>query len=315
MLQEKVTTNGTTETHNFFYDNTGKPYAMQVDGTTYYYITNLQGDVMGLVDSSGNTVATYTYDPYGKPLTATGELAEKNPLRYRGYYYDSESGLYYLQSRYYDPVIRRWINADALISTNVTSCNLFTYCFNNPGNMADYNGYFPEWITDWGEEWWEENVQPIIEFVRYIQEDKNNFNRNNEDEMKVLQSYFFSVYKGTTVIRVPSSRSGTFGAMFLSWRLNADEEGVNTVRHEYGHVIQMEELGVFKFIPAIGIPSILESGSKPYYDKPWELTADVYGGVTNRTHSEEYTREAFEYLEKYKNFKSWIYAMIQGLAS
>ena len=76
----------------------------------------------------------------------------------------------------------------------------------------------------------------------------------------------------------------------------------------------MEELGVFKFIPAIGIPSILESGSKPYYDKPWELTADVYGGVTNRTHSEEYTREAFEYLEKYKNFKNWIYAMIQGLA-
>ena len=59
---------------------------MQVNGTTYYYVTNLQGDVMGLVDASGNSVASYTYDPYGKVLTATGTLAEKNPLRYRGYY-------------------------------------------------------------------------------------------------------------------------------------------------------------------------------------------------------------------------------------
>ena len=75
LLQEKVTTNGTTETHNFFYDNTGKPYAMQINGTTYYYVTNLQGDVMGLVDTSGNSVASYTYDPYGKVLTATGALA------------------------------------------------------------------------------------------------------------------------------------------------------------------------------------------------------------------------------------------------
>ena len=112
-----MTTNGKTETHNFFYDNSGTPYAMQVDGTTYYYITNLQGDVMELVDASGNTVASYTYSPYGKVLTAEGTLADKNPLRYRGYYYDAESGLYYLQSRYYDPNIGRFINADSYAST------------------------------------------------------------------------------------------------------------------------------------------------------------------------------------------------------
>ena len=143
MLQEKVTTNGTTETHNFFYDNTGKPYAMQVNGTTYYYVTNLQGDVMGLVDTSGNTVASYTYDPYGKVLTATGTLAEKNPLRYRGYYYDSESSLYYLQSRYYDPATRRFVNADAFASTGqgLLGCNMFAYCNNDPGNSIDPYGY------------------------------------------------------------------------------------------------------------------------------------------------------------------------------
>ena len=139
LLQEKVTTDGTTETHNFFYDNTGKPYAMQVNGTTYYYVTNLQGDVMGLVDTSGNSVASYTYDPYGKVLTATGTLAEKNPLRYRGYYYDSESGLYYLQSRYYDPAVRRFVNADSYASTGqgILGQNMFAYCSNCPTISCD----------------------------------------------------------------------------------------------------------------------------------------------------------------------------------
>ena len=115
---------------------------MQVNGTTYYYVTNLQGDVMGLVDTSGNSVASYTYDPYGKPLTATGELADKNPLRYRGYYYDSESGLYYLQSRYYDPATRRFINADSYASTGqgLIGHNMFAYCLNSPTMLADRGG-------------------------------------------------------------------------------------------------------------------------------------------------------------------------------
>lgn len=137
-----MTTDGKTETHNFFYDNSGTPYAMQVDGTTYYYITNLQGDVMELVDANGNTVASYTYSPYGKVLTAEGALAETNPLRYRGYYYDSESGLYYLQSRYYDPNTGRFINADSYAGTGqgVLGYNMFAYCNNNPIIAADPDG-------------------------------------------------------------------------------------------------------------------------------------------------------------------------------
>ena len=115
---------------------------MQVNGTTYYYVTNLQGDVMGLVDTSGNSVASYTYDPYGKLLTATGELADKNPLRYRGYYYDSESGLYYLQSRYYDPATRRFVNADSYSSTGqgLIGHNMFAYCGNDPISRVDASG-------------------------------------------------------------------------------------------------------------------------------------------------------------------------------
>ncbi|MGM9602282.1 MAG: RHS repeat-associated core domain-containing protein, partial [Faecousia sp.] len=91
---------------------------------------------------SGSTVASYTYDPYGKVLTATGTMAETNPLRYRGYYYDTETALYYLQSRYYDPTICRFINADAYTSTGqgILGHNMFAYCRNNPVCMKDETG-------------------------------------------------------------------------------------------------------------------------------------------------------------------------------
>ena len=118
---------------DFFYAG-GVPYAFKHNGTLYYYITNLQGDVMSIVDEQGNVVASYEYDPYGNVISATGDLAETNPLRYRGYYYDAETRLYYLQSRYYDPELGRFINADAYASTGqgVLGYNMFAYCGNNP---------------------------------------------------------------------------------------------------------------------------------------------------------------------------------------
>ncbi len=161
LLQETVTTGDTTETHNFFYDNTGSPYAMQTGGTTYYYVTNLQGDVVALLDASGSTVASYAYDPYGKILSAEGTMAETNPLRYRGYYYDTETGLYYLQSRYYDPATYRFVNADnaAVIAVSPEKANwdknLFAYCDNDPVNRKDDEGNIWKWLPfmesgDWG---------------------------------------------------------------------------------------------------------------------------------------------------------------------
>ena len=100
-----------TNTIDFFYDASGLPYAMKYNGTVYYYITNLQGDVMRIVDASQNIVTSYEYDPYGKVISAKGTLANINPLRYRGYVYDQETGFYYLQSRYYDPATGRFLNA------------------------------------------------------------------------------------------------------------------------------------------------------------------------------------------------------------
>ena len=132
-------------TLDFFYDANGYPYALKYNDTTYYYITNLQGDVMYMIDAQGNTVASYDYDPYGNIFSATGAMAEINPLRYRGYYYDTELEMYYLQSRYYDPQIGRFINADDVSFLGATgtplSYNLFTYCENNPLIHSDPCGY------------------------------------------------------------------------------------------------------------------------------------------------------------------------------
>lgn len=142
---------GGGKTLDFIYDHDGAPYALiyrngSAAAETYYYITNLQGDVMQLVDEDGNTAAQYSYDPYGNILSATGNMAQINPLRYRGYYFDAESGLYYLQSRYYDSKIGRFINADSIdylgATGSVMSFNLFAYCENNPVNNTDTTGTF-----------------------------------------------------------------------------------------------------------------------------------------------------------------------------
>lgn len=134
---------GDGKTIDFVYDENNQPLAMKYNNTLYYYVLNAQGDVVRIVDSSRNTVASYTYDPWGKIISSSGTLADINPLRYRGYYYDSETGFYYLQSRYYDPEIGRFINADSYASTDATgllSTNMFTYCENDPVNKSDPSG-------------------------------------------------------------------------------------------------------------------------------------------------------------------------------
>lgn len=129
------------------------PLSVTWNGTTYYYVTNLQGDVVSIVDSAGSVVVNYWYDAYGRPLGLSGSmhssLGKYNPLRYRGYVYDIFSGFYYLQSRYYNPEIGRFINADGQISGvggNLLGYNQFAYCFNNPVNMSDPAGNWPQFI-------------------------------------------------------------------------------------------------------------------------------------------------------------------------
>ena len=134
---------GGGKTIDFVYDENNQPLAMKYNNTLYYYVLNAQGDVVRIVNSSRSVVASYTYDPWGKIISSSGTLADINPLRYRGYYYDTETGFYYLQSRYYDPAIGRFINADSYASTDATgllSTNMFAYCENDPVNKSDPDG-------------------------------------------------------------------------------------------------------------------------------------------------------------------------------
>ena len=137
---------GSGITMDFFYDQNGQPYAMKYNNQLLYYVLNQQGDVVRLVNSSGTSYGIYTYDAWGNILTTTGSMASTlgqiNPLRYRGYVYDVECNLYYLQSRYYDPAIGRFINADVFASTGqgILGNNMFAYCNNSPVNKIDPSG-------------------------------------------------------------------------------------------------------------------------------------------------------------------------------
>ena len=112
--------------------------------TEYFYRKNLQGDVIGIVDSTGANVAEYRYDAWGRILEEIGTMASVNPIRYRGYCYDAETEMYYLHTRYYDPEVGRFINSDdvSLLGTNgdFASYNLFDYCGNNSASRVDDGG-------------------------------------------------------------------------------------------------------------------------------------------------------------------------------
>ena len=140
----------------FMYDSDGTRVGFTYKDAAYYYTKNAQGDVTGIVDSDLSTVVEYSYDAWGKLLTTTGSKADTigklNPFLYRGYYFDAETGLYYLNSRYYDVQTGRFLNVDdtdILLEDqeNLTEHNLFAYCLNNPVNMADDDGGIAWWIA------------------------------------------------------------------------------------------------------------------------------------------------------------------------
>ena len=165
LLQKTMASGAAVETLDFSYDESGAPYHLRYTngaGSTwsYQYLCNLQGDVIGLLNSTGDLVARYVYDAWGRPISITdgkgkdvsgdpSHIANRNPLRYRGYYYDRETGFYYLQSRYYDPVLCRFINADDYASTGqgFLGHNMFAYCNNSPCSYQDPDGTLQNYNT------------------------------------------------------------------------------------------------------------------------------------------------------------------------
>lgn len=153
--------NDNGKNYRFIYDESGRPTAFMLNDALYHYITNQMGDVIGVADADGNLALEYYYDAWGDNFTArtnscdydgkTGwdgvyRLYNDNPIKYRGYYFDHAIGMYYLQSRYMNPVVNRFFNADdpdiARESKDVpVGMNLFAYCNNDPVNYVDPTGY------------------------------------------------------------------------------------------------------------------------------------------------------------------------------
>ena len=178
---------------DFTYDEAGHPLTMrkynnadmQTNYITMQYVCNAQGDVVKLI-YNGTVYAEYTYDAWGKVLTATENgsynYAALNPLRYRGYYYDSETGFYYLQSRYYDPVVKRFLNADSYSSTGqgFLGYNMFAYCGNNPIIRSDYAGRC--WLEDVGK-WFSDRWDDVVEFGKKCWHDATYWHYEGREEL------------------------------------------------------------------------------------------------------------------------------------
>ncbi len=142
-------------THQFYYyyDENGAPIGLNWNGQDYYYYKNIFGDVLGIFNSSGSLVVRYTYDAWGNNISRTGSMANTlgiyNPFRYRGYYLDTETGIYYLNARYYNPYWCRFISPDPVIDTgSAVGCNLFAYCGNDPVNYQDPSGLLKEGLSE-----------------------------------------------------------------------------------------------------------------------------------------------------------------------
>jgi len=139
----------------------------------------------------------------------------------------------------------------------------------------------------------------MIKLLSKLKNDIKNYNHNNNDERKVIESNYFSSYKGHFVLRTNRKRSGSFGILFISRRVNKFRNPEDVVRHEYGHALQLKKMGLIKYTVFIGIPSLLNLGEGYYYDKPWEITADILGGVRSRIHKENSIVKGNEYMKKW----------------
>jgi len=175
LMQQTKNGNTVTDTLWFFYDNQGNRIGLCRDGDYFYYLYNVQGDVPALVDAeTGKIAANYQYGAWGektsvKTAEGYGDLGTANPFRYRGYYWDEESGLYYLNSRYYSPELCRFISADGQINGDILGTNLFAYCSNNPVNRTDEDGKSWSDIKSWFSDTWNYIKDKTVSFVEKVE--------------------------------------------------------------------------------------------------------------------------------------------------
>ena len=321
----------------FFYDERGiagftksaNANSVTSSDTSYYYRKNAEGDITHLYSQGGDLLARYEYNAWGEVRVYNrngsditegsnyaNEIGRINPFRYRGYYYDEDTKLYYLINRYYDPEVGRFINADDikyLDPETLGGINLFAYCNNNPVMYVDPMG--TSWLlafaivalflfTPVGGV----AAQVVATTTSYvglavasiwdeeIREDMNRISWNpfNSNAKAVFGSNKISFYKGMPVFLKDSGRSGSFFVISLNRYRDEDE-----LRHERGHGWQAMMMGIGTFGITVAIPSPLALGpwaaNNKYYSAPWETLPDILGGVQGRTHTAEEIKLAWGY--------------------
>ena len=223
----------------YYYDCNGTREALEYGGQVYYYLYNAQGDVMALYDNDLNIVTEYTYDSWGKLLSVTGSLAETvgkaNPFRYRGYYYDTETELYYLNSRYYDPEIGRFINADGYVSTGqgVLGNNMFTYCGNNPIIKFDFtgNGWLLATLIV---------VAATVLIAHVVAIKKINNSAANPVEKKLAKKDYFAAYKVDKSRKIADKYTDKY---YGKGAHKADNNQANAFRHAMWSAVMTDKIG------------------------------------------------------------------------
>lgn len=168
----------------YIYDESDSIIGFEYNDQVYYFEKNAQGDVVRIFDADGNFVSEYFYDAWGNIASISGneEIADANPFRYRGYYYDNESGLYYLQSRYYDSFTGRFLNADNSYLIENGEYNLYKYCSNNPISYVDTDGK------------WRYNRNAAVAYARKWSFSYNKKKYPYYKKMVIVQILFLNVY-------------------------------------------------------------------------------------------------------------------------
>ena len=160
IIKKEVVINNTTTTTNYYYDNrklikevcgnniidyfydeNNQIYGYKKNSTVYFYIRDVLGNIIGILNNSGVIVSKFDYDAFGNIINQTGSVISN--FRYKGYYYDTDIELYYLKTRFYNPVLLRFITPDSieyLDSSSIIGLNLYAYCGYDPVNMVDEEG-------------------------------------------------------------------------------------------------------------------------------------------------------------------------------
>ena len=192
-----------------FYDAQGRAAMIRYNGEDYAYLHNLQGDITGMMDMTGELVVQYRYDAWGRPIVTEGSLAGTlgvdNPFRYRGYVWDKETGLFVTPTRYYTPEWGRWLNADEFLGRvgGLLSHNAFSYCKGNPVVYADNDGL--------------EAVDVIRWYVNVPMGDRSNTAWAYADEKNLKASRALRFITNGTEVTLTGVADEQFGEFWYSW--------------------------------------------------------------------------------------------------